>query len=180
MSRLLEKYKKQILPQLKSELGISNDLAVPRLEKIVVNLGIGRLIQQNPKNLELLKEATRKITGQQATMRLAKKAIAGFKIRQNQVVGIATTLRGKRMYDFFDKFINVVMPRTRDFRGLSKKGFDGRGNYSCGLREQIAFPEMSEESVDFTFGIEVTIVTTADSDEAAYQLLKKFGFPFST
>ena len=179
MTRLLQQYKTKIQPELKTELSIGNALAVPRIEKIVVNAGIGRVLQQNPKNLDKLVEAFRKITGQQPIQTRASKAIAGFKIRQGQIVGMTATLRGKRMYDFLDKFINVAMPRTRDFRGLSPKGFDGRGNYSAGLKEHIVFPEMSEADVEAVFGLQITIATTAGNDDAGYKLLKKFGFPFS-
>src|SRR3989338_7471393 len=141
MNRLMEKYKTEIAPNLKSELKIGNILAVPKLQKIMINAGIGRVLQQQPKALDQLKESLRKITGQQPVITKAKKAIAGFKTRQGQIVGLTVTLRGKRMYHFLEKFIKVVMPRTRDFRGLPKTGFDGRGNYSVGLKEQVAFPE---------------------------------------
>ena len=179
MTRLMEKYKNNIVSTLQSELKIGNILAVPKIEKIVINTGIGKTLQQSggSKALDNIKEAIAKITGQQPVVTRAKKAIAGFKIRENQAVGLTVTLRGKRMYDFLDKFINVVMPRTRDFRGLPKNGFDGRGNYSVGLREQIAFPEMAEAEVEGAFGLQITIVTTAKSDTQGYALLKKFNFP---
>jgi len=179
MPRLLTQYNTKILPQLREEFKIDNVFAVPRLEKIVVNAGIGRILQQNPKNLDSLVEGMKKITGQKPVITRAAKAIAGFKIRQGQIVGLRVTLRGKRMYDFFDKLVNVVFPRTRDFRGLSPKGFDKRGNYSVGLKEQLVFPEMADAAAENTFGLQVTIVTTAKNDSEAYRLLQKFNFPFS-
>src|SRR3989338_5520934 len=178
MTRLQELYNKQILPALKTELKIDNIQAVPRIQKIVINAGIGRILQQNPKALDALVETMRKITGQQPVITRAAKAIAGFKIRQGQTVGLTVTLRSKRMYDFLDKFINVVMPRTRDFRGLSPKGFDGRGNYNCGIKEVLVFPEAGE-TAEASFGLEITIVTTAKSNAQGFALLKKFGFPFN-
>src|SRR3989344_382682 len=172
MSRLIQQYKEKILPELKEELKVSNIHAVPRIEKIVINAGIGKVLQQNPKALDTLTETFRKITGQQPVVTRASKAIAGFKIRQGQTVGLTVTLRSKRMYDFLDKFINVVMPRTRDFRGLSPKGFDGRGNYNCGVKEVLVFPETGEGAGETSFGLEVTIVTTAKNNEEGFQLLK--------
>ena len=179
MNRLQEQYKTKILPELRDELQIANFHAVPRIEKIVVNAGIGRLLQQNPKALERIVETLSKITGQKPVVTRAKKAIAGFKIRQGQAVGLMVTLRRKRMYDFLDKLVNVALPRTRDFRGLSRSGFDRRGNYNCAIRESVVFPEAGEIGAEGTFGLEVTIVTSAKDDASAYLLLKKFGFPFS-
>lgn len=178
MSRLMQQYKSKILPELKTELGIGNDLAVPKIEKIVVNAGIGRILQSSPKVLDSLREKFGKITGQRGLVTRASKAIAGFKIREGQVVGLTATLRGKRMFEFLDKLINAALPRTRDFRGLSKDGFDGQGNYNLGLREHLVFPEIIEEGVEGSFGMEVTIVTTAQTNEQGYKLLKKFNFPF--
>jgi large subunit ribosomal protein L5 len=178
MTRLLEQYRTKVLPELKSELKLSNDLAVPRIEKIVVNAGVGKILQQQPKDLESLTEALRMITGQQPVVKKAKKAIAGFKLREGQIVGLVVTLRGKRMYDFLDKLINVALPRTRDFRGLSKTGFDKRGNFSIGLREHLVFPEMAQEDLGVNLGLMASIITTAKNDEQAYKLLKKFRFPF--
>ena len=174
----MQQYKSKILPQLKEELKIHNIYAVPKITKIVVSTGIGRLLQQNPKALDVTVETLRNITGQQPVVTKAAKAIAGFKIRQGQIVGLSVTLRQKRMYDFLDRFINVVLPRTRDFRGLSPKGFDGRGNYNCGVREALVFPEAGE-GAEGSFGLEVTVVTTAKNNSEGYALLKKFGFPFS-
>lgn len=180
MTRLLEQYRTRVLPKLKEELHLSNDLAAPRLEKIVLNAGVGKLLQSSggPKNLDNYRAALAKISGAVPLVTNARIAIAGFKIRQGQIVGLAVTLRGKRMYDFLDKLINVALPRSRDFRGLSRRGFDGRGNYSLGLREHVIFPEMAQEELTSTFGLEVTIVTTAKNDEAGYLLLKKLGMPF--
>lgn len=178
MARLQEQYKSRILPQLKDELKFDNVHAVPKVEKIVINAGIGRLLQQNPKAMDMLVDTLRKITGQQPVVTKAAKAIAGFKIRQGQTVGLIVTLRQKRMYDFLNKLINVALPRTRDFRGLPRKGFDGRGNYNCGVREVQVFPEVGE-GLEAGFGLEVTIVTSAKNNEEGYALLKKFGFPFS-
>ena len=179
MARLLEQYKLKILPELKAELKLANDMAVPRLEKVIVNVGIGRILQQQPKSLDTIIETIARIVGQKPVSRQAKKSISAFKIREGQIVGLSVTLRGKRMYEFIDKLVNAALPRTRDFRGISRKGLDGKGNYSLGLREHIVFPEISGEDASMSFGVEVTIVTTARTDEAAYLLLKKLGFPFS-
>ncbi len=179
MSRLLEQYRTKVLPELRADLGLQNDLAVPRIEKIIVNAGIGGLLQQQPKVLDDLLKIMKAVTGQQPVVRAAKKAISGFKVREGQVVGLMVTLRGKRMYDFLDKLVNVALPRSRDFRGISRlRGFDGHGNYSLGLREHLVFPEMAQEEIGTSMGVEVTIVTTAKNDDQAYKLLKKFGFPF--
>ncbi len=178
MTRLLQQYRTKVLPELKTQLKVSNDLAIPRIEKIRVNAGVGKLLQQQPKALDEFIKIMRQITGQQPVVTRAKKAISGFKIREGQAVGLAVTLRGKRMYDFLDKLINVTLPRNRDFRGLSKQGFDGNGNYSLGIREHLVFPEMAQEEIGVNFGVEVTIVTTTKNDESAYQMLKKLHFPF--
>ena len=179
MTRLLERYRSTIVPQLQTELKLSNRMAVPRIEKIVVNAGLGKPLVAQPKNLEAFTGAFRKIVGQQPLVTKARKAISAFKIREGQIVGLAATLRGKRMYDFLDKLVNVAPPRARDFRGIPRSGFDGRGNYSLGLREHVIFPEMAQEEVASTFGLQVTVVTTARNDEEAFALLKKFGFPFA-
>jgi large subunit ribosomal protein L5 len=178
MTRLLEVYKTKVLPELKRDLQIKNDYSMPRIEKIVVNAGIGKLLASQPKNLDLFLKIIEQITGQHPVTTRAKKAIAGFKIRENQVVGLSVTLRGKRMYDFLDKLISIALPRSRDFRGLSRKGFDGRGNYSLGIKEHIVFPEMIAEETDAAMGLQITIATSSGEDELAYQLLKKLGFPF--
>lgn len=178
MTTLQEQYKTKILPELKSELKAENDLAVPRITKIVVNAGIGKLLQAQPKNLERFQDTVSKITGQKPLITRAAKAISGFKVREGQIVGLVVTLRGKRMYDFLDKLVNITLPRIRDFRGISRKGFDGRGNYSLGIREHIVFPEMAEDTTEGTMGVEIVVVTTARTNERGYRLLKKFGFPF--
>ena len=178
MSRLLEEFHTKISSQLKEQLKVANLHAVPRVKKIVVNTGIGRILQQNPKALDRLVETMAKITGQKPMVTRAKKAISGFKVREGQVVGLAVTLRHKRMYDFLDRLINVALPRTRDFRGLPRSGFDRRGNYNCAVQEVMVFPEAGESGIEGNFGMQVTIVTTANDDTSAYSLLKKFGFPF--
>ena len=178
MTRLLQQFKTKVLPELKNELKLGNDFAVPRIEKVVVNAGIGRLLQQQPKSLDAITEIVARVTGQKPLLTRAKKAISAFKIRDGQVVGVSVTLRGKRMYEFLDKLIHVALPRTRDFRGIARQGFDGQGNYSLGVREHLVFPEMAQEEAAITFGLEITVVTNAGSDAAAYLLLKKLGFPF--
>lgn len=178
MTRLLQKYRTKVTPALKRDLNIGNDHSIPRIEKIVVNAGIGKLLASSPKNLDTFSKIMEQTTGQHPITTRAKKAIAGFKIRQNQIVGLVVTLRGKRMYDFLDKLISVALPRSRDFRGLSRKGFDGRGNFSLGLKEHLVFPEMIAEEMDINMGLQITIAISANTDEQAYQLLKKLGFPF--
>ena len=171
-------YKEKIVSDLQKAMGLKNPMAVPRVEKIVVNAGIGKTLK-DPKLLENIVEDFKKITGQVPVKTLAKKSVAGFKIRQNQVVGIMTTLRGARMYDFLEKLVRVALPRVRDFKGLSLKSFDGKGNYSIGFREQIVFPETSREHLEHTFGFEVNIQTNTNDDKKALSLLKSLGFPFS-
>ncbi|MBI2607781.1 MAG: 50S ribosomal protein L5 [Candidatus Doudnabacteria bacterium] len=170
-------YKEKVLPDLKKLFVLKSDLEVPKIEKVVVNAGVGRTLKDQ-KLLELIIEDLRRITGQAPVKTLAKKAIAGFKIRENQVVGLMVTLRGKRMYDFLEKLVNVALPRVRDFKGLSRKSFDGKGNYNIGIREQIVFPEALREGADQTFSLEVNIRTNAGDDAKAFALLKSFGFPF--
>ncbi|MBI3952346.1 MAG: 50S ribosomal protein L5 [Candidatus Doudnabacteria bacterium] len=171
------RYKEKIIPDLQKSLGLSNPMAVPRIEKVVINAGVGRTLK-DPKLLENIIEDLKKITGQTPVKTLAKKSIAGFKIRQNQVVGLMVTLRGARMFDFLEKLVNVALPRVRDFKGLSKKSFDRHGNYSIGFKEQIVFPETSREHLEHTFGLEANIQTSTDDDKKAYELLKSLGFPF--
>lgn len=175
---LIEQYQKKILPELKAELGLGNTLSVPRVTHVVINAGVGRLLQQQPKDLDRVVAALSAITGQKPIITRARQAISAFKIRAGQAVGVRVTLRGKRMYDFLDKLVNIALPRTRDFRGISRKGFDGQGNYSLGVREHIVFPEMAQEEADRYFGLQVTVATSAKDDNAAYLLLKKMGFPF--
>jgi large subunit ribosomal protein L5 len=177
MERLLEQYNKQMVKSLKDKFAFKNVLEVPKIEKIVVNVGVGK-IKEDKKKVDLVVQDLQKITGQACVKTMARKSISGFKVRENQVVGITCTLRGERMYSFLDKLINVALPRVRDFQGVNPKGFDGRGNYHLGLREHLVFPEISTESLENIFGMEVSIVTNAGKDETARELLTQFGFPF--
>lgn len=175
--RLKEKYKNEIVSKLKSELEIANINDVPRLEKIVVNMGVGAAASDH-KLLDAAMNDMRIITGQQPCITRAKKSIAGFHIREGQAIGCKVTLRGDRMWEFFDRLTSVAIPRIRDFRGISAKSFDGRGNFSMGVTEQLIFPEIDFDSVDHQRGMDITFVTTANTDEEAKALLDAFGFPF--
>jgi Ribosomal protein L5 len=177
VSRLKEKYYKEVVPALRERFGYKSIMQVPRLEKIVLNMGVGEAAQ-NPKELESAMADLTAISGQKPAITRAKKSIANFKIREGMAIGLKVTLRGDRMYDFLDKLINVGLPRIRDFRGVSPKSFDGRGNYSLGLREQLIFPEIRYDRVDKIRGLDVTIVTTAKTDEEALALLSELGMPF--
>ena len=177
MARLRDKYKNEIAPAIAKEFGIENPMAIPRLEKIVVNMGIGEAIS-NAKILDTAAEELRSITGQKPVVTKAKKSIAAFKLRQGMNIGTMVTLRGERMYEFLDRLISVALPRVRDFRGISGKAFDGRGNYTLGIREQLIFPEIDFNKVDKTRGMNISIVTTATNDEQARSLLKAMGMPF--
>jgi len=177
MARLLEKYQKQVVPQLIKKFEYKNKLSLPKLQKIVVNMGVGRAVD----NKKLIEEATKHltiVTGQKPLVTVAKKAIAGFKLRKGQAIGCKVTLRGKRMFEFLDRLISIVLPRIRDFRGISQKAFDGRGNYTLGLTEQIVFPEISIDSVEFVQGMDITIVISGNSNEQSCELLKLLGMPF--
>jgi large subunit ribosomal protein L5 len=177
MARLLEKYKQQIVPQLIEKFRYKNKLSVPKIQKIVVNMGVGRGIE----NKKLIEEATKHlslITGQKPLVTKAKKAISGFKLRKGQSIGCKVTLRGRRMFEFLDRLVSIVLPRIRDFRGLSTKSFDGHGNYTLGLTEQIVFPEISVDTVEFVQGMDITFVITGNSDEQSCELLKLLGMPF--
>jgi large subunit ribosomal protein L5 len=176
-ARLKARYQKEIAPALKKEFSYSSSMAVPRLEKIVVNMGMGEATQ-NVKLLDGAGQQVSQITGQKPVITRAKKSIAAFKLRQNQPIGICVTLRGDRMYEFFDRLVNVALPRVRDFRGVSTKAFDGRGNYTLGLRDQLIFPEIDYSKVEKAKGLNVTIVTTAQSDPEALALLRHLGMPF--
>jgi large subunit ribosomal protein L5 len=178
MSRLQEKYQKEIVPELQKELSIKNRMAVPRLEKIIVNVGVGDALQ-NIKLLDTAKTELGLITGQFPATGRAKKSISSFKLRQGQAIACYVTLRGKRMYEFMDRLVNIVLPRVRDFRGVSPRAFDGRGNYTLGMRDQLVFPEIDYTKVERPRGMNITIVTYSDSDEQARALLKKLGMPFS-
>jgi large subunit ribosomal protein L5 len=175
-SRLEEKYLTEVTPQLKARLGYNNIMQVPKLEKIVLSIGLGEATQE-PKVLEAAEKHLSTISGQHPVTTRAKKSISAFKLRAGMPIGMMVTLRGKRMYDFFDKLVNVVLPRFRDFRGVSRDSFDGRGNYSLGMKEQIVFPEIDYDKVDKIRGLEVTIVTTAKNDDEGRTLLELMGMP---
>jgi len=176
-SRLAEKYLTEVTPQLKTKLGYDNIMQLPRLQKIVLNIGLGEATQE-PKALEAAEKDLSTISGQHPVTTRAKKPIASFKLRAGMPIGMMVTLRGKRMYDFFDKLVNVVLPRFRDFRGVSRDSFDGRGNYSLGIKEQIVFPEIDYDKIDKIRGLEVSIVTTAKDNNEAMTLLELMGMPF--
>jgi len=176
-ARLQEKYSAEIVPELKGRLGYENAMRVPRLEKLVLSIGMGEGIQ-NPKALEAAQRDLSIVTGQRPVVTKARKSIASFKLREGMSIGVVVTLRGKRMYDFFDKLVNVVLPRIRDFRGVSRDSFDGRGNYSLGMKEQIVFPEIDYDKVDKIRGMQITVVTTARNDGDASCLLELMGMPF--
>ncbi len=175
--RLKEKYVSEVVPALRDQLSYANINEVPRLEKIVVNMGVGAAVQ-DIKQLDAAVEDLRTVTGQQPMITRAKKSIAGFKIRQGMPIGAKVTLRGDRMWEFFDRLLGAAIPRIRDFRGLPANSFDGRGNYSMGVTEQLIFPEVDYDKVDRTRGMDITFVTTAKTDEEAKALLDAFGFPF--
>jgi large subunit ribosomal protein L5 len=177
MARLKDQYREEIAPALRERFGIENPMRVPRLEKIVVNMGVGEAAQ-NSRALDGAMEDLAKITGQKPQMRRARKSIAGFKIREGMPVGARVTLRGERMWEFLDRLISVALPRVRDFRGISPNSFDGRGNFALGLREQLIFPEIGYDSIDTTRGLDVAVVTTAQTDEEARELLRLLGMPF--
>jgi large subunit ribosomal protein L5 len=175
--RLRSKFEKEVAPALLRELELHNTMAVPRLNKIVVNMGMGEATQ-NSKVLDPAVNELGQITGQKPIITKAKKSIAAFKVREGQAIGTMVTLRGDRMYEFFDRLVNIVLPRVRDFKGVSTKSFDGRGNYTLGLHDQLIFPEIAYEKVDKQKGMNVTIVTTAANDNQARMLLKHLGMPF--
>ena len=177
--RLRAKFEKEVAPALLKELELKNSMAVPRLNKIVVNMGMGEATQ-NSKILDPAVNELGQITGQKPIITKAKKSIAAFKVREGQAIGTMVTLRGDRMYEFFDRLVSIVLPRVRDFKGVSTKSFDGRGNYTIGLHDQLIFPEISYEKVDKMKGMNVTSVTTAANDNQARTLLKHLGMPFRT
>lgn len=177
MTRIRERYLKEVVPELKKEFGYTNDLSVPRLEKIVVNVGVGRSLK-DPKHIEFVTKALERITGQKPSPRKARLSISGFKIRKGMVVGLTVTLRGTRMDEFFDRLVNISLPRVRDFQGLDEKSFGQSGNYSLGLKEHTVFPETQSDDIDQTFGLEITIVTTAKNAAEGKALLTHLGFPF--
>ena len=178
-ARLKERYQKEVAPAIAKEFGIKNPMAVPRVEKVVLNMGMGEAIA-NAKILDTAADELRAITGQKPVVTKAKKSIASFKLRQGMPIGVSVTLRGDRMYEFLDRFVSIALPRVRDFRGVSPKAFDGRGNYTIGVREQLIFPEIDFNKVDKQRGMNISIVTTARDDEQARALLKGLGMPFRT
>lgn len=177
MARLKERYQKEIAPALAKEFNIKNKMAIPKIEKVIVNMGVGEAIG-NSKLLDVAVEELRTVTGQKPVVTKAKKSIANFKLRQGMAIGAMVTLRGDRMYEFLDRLISIALPRVRDFRGVSAKSFDGRGNYTLGIREQLIFPEIDFNKVDKTRGMNISIVTTAKTDEEGRALLKATGMPF--
>ena len=179
MSRLLDRYRKEIAPALQKEFSYSNSMAIPRIRKVVVNIGMGEATQ----NVKLLDAATQDLTliaGQKPIVHRARKSIAAFKLRKGQPIGLSVTLRGHRMYEFLDRLLNIALPRVRDFRGLPTKAFDGRGNYTIGIKDQLIFPEIDYSKVDKVRGMNITVVTDAKTDEEARSLLRQMGVPFRT
>ncbi|KGR91985.1 50S ribosomal protein L5 [Ureibacillus massiliensis 4400831 = CIP 108448 = CCUG 49529] len=177
MSRLKDKYLNEVSPALMSKFNYKSVMQVPKVEKIVINMGVGDAVQ-NSKALDAAVEELTIITGQKPVVTKAKKSIAGFRLREGMPIGAKVTLRGDRMYEFLDKLIAIALPRVRDFRGVSKKAFDGRGNYTLGVKEQLIFPEIDYDKVSKVRGMDIVIVTTANSDEEARELLTQFGMPF--
>lgn len=175
--RLKEKYKNEVIAKLEKELGVENINLVPRLEKIVVNMGVGAAASDS-KQLDAAMNDMRIITGQQPCITRAKKSIAGFKIREGMAIGCKVTLRGDRMWEFLDRLLSIALPRVRDFRGIPATSFDGRGNYTLGITEQLIFPEIEYDKIDRTRGMDITFVTTAQDNDAAFALLSALGFPF--
>ncbi len=176
MLRLLEKYRKTVIPAMQKNFGIENVMAVPKIEKVVINTGIGRIVKEE-KTIERIAKDLTTIVGQKPVFRKAKKSISGFKLREGVNVGISVTLRGKRMYDFLDRLVAIALPRSRDFRGIETKNFDKMGNLNFGIKESSIFPEINYENVKDIFGLEVTVVTTAKNREKGVELLRQMGFP---
>ncbi|MEN2983932.1 MAG: 50S ribosomal protein L5 [Dictyoglomaceae bacterium] len=177
MEILKQKYKKEIIPEMMKKFGYKNPMAVPRLEKIVINIGVSDAVQ-NPSAIESAARDLAQITGQKPLVRRARKSISNFHLRKGMPIGLKVTLRGDRMYAFLYKLINIALPRVRDFQGVSPNSFDGRGNYSLGIKEQLIFPEVEYDKIDKIRGMDITIVTTAKTDEEAKELLSLFGMPF--
>ncbi|GAK04741.1 LSU ribosomal protein L5p [Geomicrobium sp. JCM 19037] len=177
MNALKTRYKQEIVPRLHEQFKYDSVMAVPKIEKVVINMGVGEAVN-NPKSLDSAVEELATISGQKPVVTKAKKSIAGFKLREGNPIGAKVTLRGERMYDFLEKLIHVSLPRVRDFRGVSNKAFDGRGNYTLGVKEQLIFPEIEYDKVDKVRGMDIVIVTTADSDEESRALLTEVGMPF--
>jgi large subunit ribosomal protein L5 len=179
MARLKDRYREEVAPALQDRFEIQNPMRIPGLDKIVVNMGVGEAVA-NSRALDGAMEDLARITGQKAQVRRARKSIAGFKIRDGMPVGARVTLRGERMWEFLDRLVTIALPRVRDFRGINPRSFDGRGNFALGLREQTIFPEISYDSIDATRGLDVAVVTTAETDEEARELLQMLGMPFRT
>jgi large subunit ribosomal protein L5 len=179
MSRLKDRYQNDVIAGLRKEFGYTNIMAVPKITKVVVNMGLGEATS-NSKIIDVAADELSRVAGQRAVTRRAKKSIAQFKVRQGMPIGATVTLRGARMFDFLDRLIGIALPRVRDFRGISPKGFDGRGNYTLGLKDQLIFPEIDYMKVDKTRGMNISVVTTAKTDEEARKLLQLMGFPFRT
>jgi len=177
MARLLEKYRNEIVPELRKELGRENPLALPRLDKVVISMGVGKAIE-NKNRLDAAARDLGQIAGQKAMLTRARKSVANFKLRKGQNIGVKVTLRGARAYEFLDRLISIVIPRIRDFRGLSPKAFDEAGNYNLGISEQVVFPEINLDKVEFVQGMNVTIGVKARSQADSFELLKRFGVPF--
>jgi large subunit ribosomal protein L5 len=177
MLNMKEKYGKEVVPALQKEFGYSNPMQVPRIEKITLNMGVGEAVGDK-KLIENAVADLQKLSGQKPIVTNARKSVAGFKIREGWPIGCKVTLRGERMWDFFDRLVHIAIPRVRDFRGLNPKSFDGRGNYSMGVREQIIFPEIEYDRVDKIRGLDITVTTSAKTDDEGRELLKAFGFPF--
>jgi large subunit ribosomal protein L5 len=177
MARLMDRYQKEILPRLADKLGRKNKLSLPRLQKIVVNMGVGKALQDKNR-MEQAAGDLAKITGQKPQVTKARVAVSGFRLREGNEIGCRVTLRKQRMYEFLDRLISVALPRIRDFRGINPKSFDGHGNYTFGLSEQLVFPEIDPDKVTFTQGMDITLVTSTDNDDEARELLKQFGMPF--
>ena len=177
MDRLQEKYQKEVVPALNEKFGYKNVMQLPKIEKVIINMGVGEAVG-NPKALDAAVSDLTIISGQKPLLTRAKKSLAAWKLREGMPIGCKVTLRGVRMYQFLDKFINVALPRVRDFRGVSDKAFDGRGNYAVGLKEQLIFPEIEYDKIDKIRGMNIVIVTTAKTDEEARELLKLMGMPF--
>jgi len=177
MARLMDRYQKEITKQLAQKLGRTNPHSLPKLQKIVVNMGVGKALQYKNR-IDQAAEQLAQITGQKAQVTLAKVAVSGFRLREGNAIGCRVTLRGRRMYEFLDRLISVALPRIRDFRGVNPKSFDGHGNYSMGLAEQSVFPEIDPDKVTFVQGMDVTFVTSTNNDDEARELLRAFGMPF--
>ena len=177
MARLMDRYQKEIIQRLGEKLGRTNPMSLPRLQKIVVNMGVGKATQEKTR-MEQAAEQLTQITGQRAQVTKAKVAVSGFRLRQGNEIGCRVTLRGRRMYEFLDRLISIALPRIRDFRGVNPKSFDGHGNYSLGLSEQAVFPEIDPDKVTFTQGMDITFVTSTNNDDEARELLRSFGMPF--